>query len=200
MGCAFNRSTQLAETAADRNIGSMSKYCNRKFGEPSAFQIECIHEPIPNSRGNIFGRMCLRFDNDVLGDLDEPTCMLNVTAAHLQDILNRLGALEVPELFALTDSALWERLDTALYRDDNRTEIAVAADAQWYSRFDLLTNGGESFDKSKSFIVVSESQVRILFDDADRPLVRKTVDRRVFVETLQSFLAWVEGGSHSHES
>lgn len=49
-----------------------------KFGEPSVFQIEYIHEPIPNSRGNIFGRMCLRFDNDVLGDLDEPTCMLNV--------------------------------------------------------------------------------------------------------------------------
>lgn len=118
--------------------------------------------------------------------------MLDVTAAHLKDVLNELGGLEVPELFALTDSELWERLDTALYRDDNRTAAEVAADAQWYSKFVFLTNGGESFDNSKSFIVVSQSQVRILFDDADRPLMGKTVDRRVFVEALQAFLKWVE--------
>lgn len=163
-----------------------------KFGDVSSFYIEGIHESLPNRGGHVYGRMCLRFDSDALGDLDEPTCMLDETAAHLEDVLNRLGALEVPELFALTDSELWEQLDTALYRDDNRTDVEVAADAQWYWRFNFLTNGGESFDKSKSFIVVSQSQIRVVFDDADRPLVGKTVDRRVFVEALQSFLAWVE--------
>ena len=164
----------------------------KKFGEPSAFQIECIHEPIPNSRGHVYGRMCLRFESDILGDLDEPACMLNVTAARLKDVLNELGGLEVQDLFALTDSALWARLDTVLYRDDNRTAVEVAADARRYSRFDFLTNGGESFDKSKSFIVMNQRHVRILFDDAQRPLVGKTVDRHVFVEALRSFVEWVE--------
>lgn len=163
-----------------------------KFGEPSAFEIECIHEPFPNPSGQVYGRMCLRFDSDVLGDLDEPACLLSETAEHLRDVLNELSALNEQELFSLTDSALWELLDTALYRDDARTLGEVDRDALRYSRFDFLTNGGESFDKSKSFIVVNEHRVRILFDDARRPLVGKTVDRRVFVEALLSFFEWVE--------
>lgn len=165
-----------------------------KFGEPSVFQIECIHEPMPNPSGHVFGRMCLRFESDVLGDLDEPACMLNVTAGHLEDVLDGIDALEAPELFALTDSRLWERLDTALYRNDNRTIVEVTADDRRYFKFDFLTNGGESFDGSKSFIVASESNVRILFknDDADRSLVGATVNRYVFVEALQSFLNWLD--------
>ncbi len=165
-----------------------------KFGEPSVFGIECVHEPMPNPRGYVFGRMCLWFESDVLGDLHEPACMLDVTAVHLKDLLDRINALEVPELIALTDSALWERLDTALYRDDNRTNVEVAADARRYSNFNFLTNGGESFDGSKSFIVASDTCVRILFKNggADCSLVGKRVNRYVFVEALQSFLTWLQ--------
>lgn len=166
-----------------------------KFGEPPAFQIECIHEPAPNTKGYVFGRMCLRFDSDVLGDLDEPACMLDVTAKHLQDILNSIDTLDAPELFAMTDKDLWAKLDNALYRDDSRTDDEVAADSREYSRFNFLTNGGESFDRSKSFIIAGASQVRILFRnyDKDGSLVGKTLDRHLFANAVQSFLEWLDG-------
>jgi hypothetical protein len=165
-----------------------------KFGESSVFQIKCIHDPMPNASGHVFGRMCLRFDGNVLGDLNEPACMLNVTAGHLEDVLCEIDALDEPELFALTDSELWERLDKALYRGDTRTNAEIAADSRKYSKFNFLTNGGESFDRSKSFIVASDSNVRILFmsDDANCSLVGKTINLYVFVEALQSFLKWIE--------
>lgn len=92
-----------------------------KIGNCSAFQIQCVHEPFPGSEGYVFGRMCLRFADDVLGDFDEPACMLNVTAGHVEDALESLAEYDEPELSALTDEQLWERLDSALYGDDNRT-------------------------------------------------------------------------------
>jgi hypothetical protein len=163
-----------------------------KIGSCSTFQIQCVHEPFPGSEGRVFGRMCLRFADDVLGDFDEPACMLNVTAGHFEDALNSLAEHDAPELSALTDEQLWERLDSALYGDDNRTIEQLFADARRYRRFDFLTNGGESFDNSKSFFVASAHEVRVLFKSANQPVIGKRVERKVFVETLQTWLQWLD--------
>lgn len=61
----------------------------------------------------------------------------------------------------------------------------IVADARRYRRFDFLTNGGESFDHSKSFFVANAHKVRILFKMAEQHLVARRVDRSVFVETLK---------------
>lgn len=165
------------------------------IGERSVFQIQCIHEPLPESEGRVFGRMCLRFDDEVLGDFDDPACMLNVTARHFEDALEGLPEHNEPELYSLTDEQLWARLDSALYGDDNRTMEQIVADARRYRRFDFLTNGGESFDHSKSFFLASGHEVRILFKMHDQPVVARSVDRSDFVETIQTWLAWLDGES-----
>ena len=138
----------------------------------------------------MFGRMCIRFEDYVLGDFDEPSCMLDVTARYFDDALQNLVNHNEPEFSALTDEQLWERLDYAIYEDDNRTVEQVAYDASRYYRFDFLTNGGESFNNTKSFFVANAYEVRILFQNADRPLIGKTVERTVFVKTLQIWLQW----------
>ena len=165
------------------------------LGECSVFQIQCVHEPFPGSGGRVFGRMCLRFEDNVLGDFDERDCMLNVAAGHFEDALKWLPEHDEPELFGLTDEQLWNRLDSVLYGDDNRTMDQVVADARRYRRFDFLTNGGESFDHSKSFFVASEHEVRVLFKMNDQPVVARRIDRSVFAETLQAWLKWLDGES-----
>ena len=165
----------------------------RMIGERTEFQILCVHEPFSESEGGIFGRMCLRLEQDVLGNFDEPACMLNVTGGHFEDALRWLPKHDEPELFALTDTELWRRLDAALYGDDDRNVEQIVTDARRYRRFDFLTNGGESFDHSKSFFVANAHEVRVLFKMGDRPLVARRVNRGVFVETLEAWLSWLDG-------
>lgn len=162
-----------------------------KIGDRSAFQIQCVHESFPGSDGHVFGRMCLRFEDDVLGDFDEPACMLDVSARYFEGALKNLAEHDDPELPALTDEQLWERLDSALYRDDNRTIEQIDADAERYRRFDFLTNGGEPFDNSKSFFLATAHEVRILFTNDEQPMLGVRVERSVFVETLQAWLQWL---------
>lgn len=167
------------------------------IGNCSTFEIQCVHEPFSGSEAYVFGRMCLRFADDVLGNLNEPACLLNVTARHFEDALTSLAEHDEPELFALNDEQLWERLDSALYGDDERTVEQIVADAKRYRRFDFLTNGGESFDNSKSFFVASANEVRVVFKTADRPVTGRRVKRTVFVETLQAWLQWLASERHN---
>lgn len=54
-----------------------------QFGNRSTFAIDCVHEPIPNEKGWVFGRMRIWVGGSRLGDFDAPACMLNVTVARL---------------------------------------------------------------------------------------------------------------------
>lgn len=105
------------------------------IGASPAFQIECIHEPFPGSQGRVFGRMCVRFGDKIMGDFDEPACMLDVTANFFAIALQYIHGHAEPELSALTDKALWQRLDAAIYLDDQRTSDQVYADAVRYHSF-----------------------------------------------------------------
>ncbi|WP_181179554.1 Imm42 family immunity protein [Methylibium rhizosphaerae] len=163
-----------------------------RFGDPTAFAIECIHEPIPNSNRWVFGRMCIWAGGEQLGNIDEPACMLNVTARHLTGVLKRLPELDEPAFSELSDAVLYDLLDHALYVDDGRTPVQVASDATRYFKFDFLTNGGESFDRSRSFIASSNGQVRLLFSEPPRGLVASRVDAVAFATAVTEFLAWLE--------
>ncbi|TVO52664.1 hypothetical protein FHP91_17160 [Denitromonas halophila] len=163
-----------------------------RFGNTSTFAIDCVHEAIPNERGWVFGRMCIWAGGLQLGDFEEPSCMLNVTGGHLEGVMGRLQALEEPSFEDLTHAQLYELLDRAIYCDDDRTPAQVAADAERYFKFDLLTNGGESFDRFKSFIAIANGQVRILFTELSSEPVGVCVDLAEFVATVTAFLGWLK--------
>jgi hypothetical protein len=163
-----------------------------QFGDPSSFAIQCVHEPIPNEKGWVFGRMCVWADGQRLGDIEEPACMLNVTAFHLSGVVERLPSLEEPAFASLSDTELFELLDRALYEDDDRTLEEVEADAAKFFKFEFLTNGGESFDRSKAFIAGSNGELRLLFKEPLRGLASARVSATGFASTVAAFLAWVQ--------
>ncbi len=140
----------------------------------------------------MFGRMCVWARGQRLGDLEEPACMLNVTANHLSGVVKRLPSLHEPAFASLSDTELFELLDRALYEDDDRTSEEVAADAAKFFKFDFLTNGGESFDRSKSFIAASNGELRLLFKDSPKGLVSARVSVTEFANTVAAFVAWVQ--------
>ena len=117
--------------------------------------------------------------------------MLNVTEGHLQDLLNRFESLDDPVLSGLADRDAYDFLNRVLYLDDDRSNKQVSKDAERFLKFDLLTNGGESFDRTKSFIVADGDRLRLLFQDDERGFVSAHVGRSTFVLTVRGFLAWV---------
>jgi hypothetical protein len=150
-----------------------------------------------NEKGWVFGRMCVWAGGEQLGDLDEPACMLNVTANHLSSLVKRLSTLEEPAFDSLSDTQLFELLDCKLYRDDDRTTEDVAADASEFFRFDFLTNGGESFDHSKSFVTSFNGKLRLVFVQASSGVLSARFESAAFVSVVAAFLAWLssEGAS-----
>lgn len=168
-----------------------------QIGDPSTFSIECVHEPIPNDNGWVFGRMRLWLHGQEVGNFDESACMLNVTAGHLQGALERLPDLEEPAFARLSDLEVFRLLDAALYVDDERTPDQIAADALKYRKFDFLTGGGESFDRTKSFIWRSEGDVRVLSEEP-RGIVTARVANAEFTSSVTAFLAWLDTEGREH--
>ncbi|MHA4867807.1 hypothetical protein ACXZ1M_08900 [Duganella sp. PWIR1] len=166
----------------------------KEFGNPSAFAFVCQHEPIPNERGHVYGRMCIKSNEKVLGDFDEPVCMLNVTASHLEAVISRLPELDTDMFVGQDDLAVWGKIDKYLYLDDERSNEELANDSEQFSKFDFLTNGGESFDDSKSFIIREGSRVRILFVQGNSTVSCMSVHTDLFKETVQAFLEWINTG------
>ncbi len=161
------------------------------IGDKETFAVECYHDPLPNETRRVFGRMCVWVGGYRLGDIDEPTCMLNVTEGHLQELLQRLDVLDDPALRNLSDHEAFEFLDRAIYLDDERSTQQIANDSERFFKFDMLTNGGESFDHTKSFIIGHADGLRILFEDEQRRFLSGHVERATFILTVRGFLAWV---------
>jgi hypothetical protein len=169
------------------------------IGNKQTFAIECHHEPIPNDSRWVFGRMCLWCDGNPLGNIEEAACMLNVTEGFLQSLIQRLDALDDPALRQIGDRAAFDFLDHALYGDHERSSEQIVADATRFRKFDLLTNGGESFDNSKSFIIGDGDCLRILFVEYEpgpgqtyKSFASARINRSDFIAVVRTFLDWME--------
>jgi hypothetical protein len=127
----------------------------------------------------------------MLGDLHEPACMLDVTNGVFEDVLERITELYSKELSGLGDLEAYNYLDHKLYGDDDRTSAEVYKDSDKYFKFDFLTNGGESFDNSKSFIVAEGFFLRILFYNYDKnKFIGYKVSKLEFTNTITKFTTW----------
>jgi hypothetical protein len=157
------------------------------IGNPLSFAIECYHEPL-NSR-HVFGRMCLWVAGNGLGDITEPSCMLDVTAATLSRLLERLSTLNDPALLQLSDREAFDFLNQVLYLDDDRTNDEIHQDTERYGKFHFLT-GGESFDGAKSFIVLVGEEVALLFTDNVDVFHSAHLPKSEFIDVVGQFYSW----------
>lgn len=161
------------------------------IGDTATFAVECYHEPLPNETRRVFGRMCIWAGGHALGDINEPACMLNVTEGFLERFLQRIGSLRDPALSELSDRDAFDFLNRALYLDDDRSDEQISIDARRFSKFDFLTNGGESFDCSKSFVTEEDGYLRVLFEDDTEGFASARVPCDAFESAIRGFLAWV---------
>lgn len=165
------------------------------IGDRDSFAIECHHEPLPNERRWVFGRMCIWAQGHRLGDIGEPACVLDVTERCLHLLLLQLDSLDDPALRGLGDRETFSYLDRAIYTDVEQSTDEAIPDAARFYKFNLLTNGGESFDRTKSFIVAEGKRLRILFTNEKNEFVSAQVGRALFTLTVRGFLAWVAAES-----
>src|SRR4051794_29591043 len=126
------------------------------FRQPTDFAIEAYHEPYGPEWGG-FGRMCIHIQGVQLGDVRENHCFLFHATDQFRKLHPSVEALWDESFAGLSDAEIFAAVDHALY-------LAEDSDWQRYGRFEFLTNTGEQFDDSKTFIVCRpEGRVHILF-------------------------------------
>ncbi|GHC06129.1 Imm42 family immunity protein [Cerasicoccus arenae] len=161
------------------------------FGKREVFAIEAYATKVDSKRQWVFGRMCCWVNGLPLGNVNQPMCMLNVTADFLRVKLRTLDNLSNSTLSSLTARMAFKCLDQALYTEGIEPIDDPLGDNFDY-RYDFLTNGGESFDGSKSFIVRAEQQVQIIFCNDGDEIQSGTVSVDAFQESVSAFLRWIE--------
>jgi len=162
------------------------------FGDPDTFAIECHHDPVANESRRVYGRIRLWVAGLTLGNINELTCWLNPIGSCLESVLNALALDPDPDVDLLDDCDAFAFLDQKLYLDDERTSAQINDDARRFARFHFLTNSGESFDHTKSFVVRSGDRVRVLFRDDHDKFHAGDVNYDVFKWVVESFFHWID--------
>ena len=161
------------------------------IGNKLNFAIECYHEPIANDNKHVFGRVCVYVGGNTLGDINEPTCILNVLEEHLVMLLEWIDSQNNEELIHLSDQDLFELLDNALYLDETGTLEEAKKDSEKYYKYDFLTNASEAFDGTKSFVISDGPNIRIMFTDISEQFHSSQIPKEVFHKVTTSFINWV---------
>ena len=66
----------------------------------------------------------------------------------------------------------------------------MTQDSIEYSKFNFLTNGGESFDRSKSFIIPDENSIRFIWDDEKCNFSSGSVDKIACKDVFKEWCSW----------
>jgi hypothetical protein len=162
------------------------------IGDQSSFAIECYHEPIPNESESVFGRMCIWVKGNALGNINEPSCMLNVAKGTLERVIEWFQYHDDEELFQLNDFEAYTFLNQTVYSAEYRTQEELLRVHYRYYHYDFLTHGGESFDGKMSFIIAAEENVRILFEDTAGKFYSGHIPMKEFLAVINLFFTWLQ--------
>jgi len=173
------------------------------FGNKDIYAIEVYHQPLDNDSFYMTGRMCIHLYNTMFGNIDDRYCHLYVTYATLLSKIECLNELE--HNFNLdNDCDIFNFLDELLYiGDDDRTLEQIKTDWEQYGNFDFMTNAGEMFDRTKSFIYMdSHKKIHILYqehkynenikDFIDGEIICTELDKETFEHVTNGFIKWYE--------
>jgi hypothetical protein len=122
------------------------------IGRKNKVAIEC-YEDKENNTEYVFGRMCIWLNNKMLGDINEPACILGVTELRLEKFLKNYNELANNSLNKLDDLSLFKYIDSKLYGKREEDYDLIVNEAKEFWKYDFLTRCGDSFDNFKSFIV-----------------------------------------------
>jgi hypothetical protein len=157
------------------------------FGEPTDFAIEAYHEPYGAAYGG-FGRMCIHVQGVCLGNIRENHCSLFHATNRFRETHANLEKLWDESFTGLSDAGIFAVLDEELY-------VGEGESGGWerYGRFNFLTNTGEQFDDSKTFIVCRPNgRVHILYRLRDDTRGSASCTVEPFRAVADSYVRWFD--------
>ncbi len=169
------------------------------FGDPQDFAIEAGGEPGLAPPAAVWGFMRVWCGGVPLGDIEERGCALYPSSVEFAWLSDHIDGLWDESLTGLDDKAAWDLLDGSLYGyhgdvevEDQRTLDEMRRGWDRYSKFNFLTNWGESFDGYKSFIMSPPNgKLRILSRRLPAYLgLSVQVSRSSFQEACRRFIHW----------
>ena len=170
------------------------------FGNPNTFAIEVYHEP-SGPRWAGFGRMCIHIEGNAVGDIRDNHCSLYHATSRFRELAGfPLSQWETKEqIFArqsidslwhdsfngISEAKIFDLIDRALYVGDWDDSNPA------YRNFDFLTNTGEMFDRTKTFIYLRpDGNVRFLCRMNDDSKIFAGCGLHKFQTAAKSYVSW----------
>jgi hypothetical protein len=156
-----------------------------RFGDSIEFAIEAYHEPSGIEWAG-FGRMCIEVQGAWIGDIHETHCSLFHAVDRFRVLSTTIQTLWDDAFIGLSDVEIFAALDNALYKVGRR-------DWERFGRFDFLTNAGEQFDDTKTFIVCRpDGHVHVFYQFRDGRIGSSSCRVDSFRNAARSFVVWLD--------
>ena len=165
------------------------------FGDKSIYAIEVYHKPLDNYSFYMAGRMCIHLYNKSFGDINEEDCALAELYMTLVEKTRNVNLLKY-DFNLNNDYNVYQFLEEKLYIDRiERTNEQINIDSELYWKFSFMTNMGETFDNTKSFIYMdNKNNIHILYqihNNTDEIFCNE-LDRTTFETVSNDFIKWYE--------
>jgi hypothetical protein len=136
------------------------------IGDTNNFAVEIYHESV-SAEWLGFGRMCIYVQGAKIGNIEEQHCSLFHAVDRITEVAEAIHSISDERFTQHTDEEIFAWLDAILYSGD------ISVKDEDMHRFNFLTNTGEQFNDSKSFIVCfsQSSLVKIIYKDFDKDTI-----------------------------
>ncbi len=156
------------------------------FGEKNKFAIEAYHEP-SGLKWAGFGRLCVHVAGKSLGNILDNHCSLFHATDRFRELSGSIVNLWDEAFAGLSDAEIFSRIDDALYLGEP-SELGPAC-----APFDFLTNTGEMFNGTKTFIVCRPNgRVSIFYQLRDDTFGSGACDVDFFQAAALEYVHWFD--------
>ena len=156
------------------------------FGDPKDFAIEAYHEPSGLRWGGC-GRMCIYIQGVCLGDIRDNHCSLSQATNRIRKVAADFESLSDASFSALSDEEVFALIDREIYAGE------ASESKPSYAACDFLTNAGEMFDGTKTFIIFRPpDRVHIFFRLGDDSFGSGSCSVQTYRGVADAYASWFE--------
>jgi hypothetical protein len=156
------------------------------FGDPKDFAIEAYHEPSGPQYGGC-GRLCLHIQSVCLGDIRDNHCSLFHATDRIREVTADFESLGDASFASLSDAEVFALIDREIYAGEAQEGRPS------YAACDFLTNTGEMFDGTKTFIIFRPpDRLHILFQLRDDTFGSSSCGVPTFRRAAGAYVRWFE--------
>ena len=141
----------------------------------------------------LFGKFGYVVNGCLVGNYDNG-CTLRGVIGALKDLTENRGRRKSAELMRLNAEEASGRIDGALYVDSGQSDEVVAADRDFYWRFQVKHTGLEVFDGWKCYLIENNASARLIWCDQKRgtSVSEGRMASGEFDNVLETFISYIE--------